>query len=90
MTAIDSINDAIQRVSSQRSQLGAVQNRLEHTINNLENVVENTTAAESRIRDADMAKEMVEYSNLKILQQAGQALLVQTKNYNQNILALLN
>lgn len=88
--AIDTIDQAIGRVSRQRSHLGAVQNRLEHSIYNMENVVENTTAAESCIRDTDMAKEMVEYSNIKILQQTGQALLAQTKNYNQGILALLN
>ena len=65
--AIDTIADALQRVSDQRASLGAIQNRLEHTINNLDNVVENTTSAESAIRDTDMATEMVKYSNNKCL-----------------------
>ena len=73
--AIDAISDALQKVSEQRSSLGAVQNRLEHTIDNLDNVVENTTSAESRIRDTDMAKEMVNYSKNNILAQAGQSML---------------
>ena len=73
--AIDAIADAVAKVSAQRSLLGAVQNRLEHTINNLDNVVENTTAAESQIRDTDMATEMVKYSNNNILSQAGQSML---------------
>ena len=75
--AIDTISAAIQKVSTQRSALGAVQNRLEHTINNLDNVVENTTSAESAIRDTNMATEMVKYSNNNILAQAGQAMLAQ-------------
>ena len=75
--AVDRISAAIQKVSTQRSALGAVQNRLEHTINNLDNVVENTTSAESQIRDTDMATEMVKYSNNNILAQAGQAMLAQ-------------
>ena len=87
--AIDVIAQAIQKVSKQRSDLGAVQNRLEHTINNLDNVVENTTAAESRIRDTDMAKEMVKYSNLNILGQAGQSMLAQANQANQGVLSLL-
>lgn len=87
--AIDSIADAIATVSSQRSLLGAVQNRLEHTINNLENVVENTTSAESEIRDTDMAAEMVKYSNANILSQAGQSMLAQGNQSNQGILSLL-
>ena len=87
--AIDVIAQAIQKVSKQRSDLGAVQNRLEHTINNLDNVVENTTAAESRIRDTDMAKEMVKYSNLNILGQAGQSMLAQANQSNQGVLSLL-
>ena len=66
--AIDAISDALQKVSDQRSSLGAIQNRLEHTIDNLDNVVENTTSAESRIRDTDMADEMVKYSKNNILQ----------------------
>ena len=75
--AVDAISDAIAKVSSQRSALGAVQNRLEHTIDNLDNIVENTTTAESRIRDTDMAEEMVEYSKNNILAQAGQSMLAQ-------------
>ncbi len=87
--AIDSIAEAIAHVSKQRSLLGAVQNRLEHTINNLDNVVENTTAAESQIRDTDMATEMVKYSNANILQQAGQSMLAQSNQANQGVLSLL-
>ncbi len=81
--AIDSIADAVATVSAQRSLLGAVQNRLEHTINNLDNVVENTTSAESQIRDTDMATEMVKYSNANILSQAGQSMLAQSNQANQ-------
>ncbi|WP_443596709.1 flagellin N-terminal helical domain-containing protein, partial [Agathobacter sp.] len=87
--AIDAIQDAIEKVSSQRSALGAVQNRLEHTISNLDNVVENTTAAESRIRDTDMASEMVNYSKNNILAQAGQSMLAQANQSNQGVLSLL-
>ena len=87
--AIDTIASAIQKVSTQRSALGAVQNRLEHTINNLDNVVENTTSAESAIRDTDMATEMVKYSNNNILAQAGQAMLAQANQSNQGVLSLL-
>ena len=87
--AIDAIADAISTVSSQRSALGAVQNRLEHTINNLDNVSENTTSAESRIRDTDMAKEMVNYSKNNILAQAGQSMLAQANQSNQGVLSLL-
>ena len=87
--AIDTIKAAIQTVSTQRSALGAVQNRLEHTINNLDNVVENTTSAESQIRDTDMATEMVKYSNNNILSQAGQAMLAQANQSNQGVLSLL-
>ena len=87
--AIDTIAAAIQKVSEQRSALGAVQNRLEHTINNLDNVVENTTSAESAIRDTDMATEMVKYSNNNILAQAGTSMLAQANQSNQNILSLL-
>ena len=87
--AINTIADAIQKVSTQRSALGAVQNRLEHTINNLDNVVENTTSAESQIRDTDMATEMVKYSNNNILAQAGQAMLAQSNQANQGVLSLL-
>ena len=87
--AVDSIEDAIKKVSSQRSALGAVQNRLEHTIKNLDNVVENTTAAESQIRDTDMATEMVKYSNSNILAQAGQSMLAQANQSNQGVLSLV-
>ena len=87
--AIDAISDAVAKVSAQRSALGAVQNRLEHTINNLDNVVENTTAAESQIRDTDMATEMVKYSKNNILQQAGQSMLAQANQSNQGVLSLL-
>ena len=87
--AVDKIANAIQKVSTQRSALGAVQNRLEHTINNLDNVVENTTAAESQIRDTDMATEMVRYSNNNILAQAGQSMLAQANQANQGVLSLL-
>ena len=80
---------ALQTISRQRSDLGAVQNRLEHTINNLDNVVENTTSAESAIRDTDMASEMVKYSNNNILTQAGQAMLAQANQSNQGVLSLL-
>ena len=88
--AIDSIADAIAKVSAQRSSLGAIQNRLEHTIKNLDNVVENTTAAESQIRDTDMAEEMVKYSKNNILQQAGQSMLAQANQANQGVLSLLS
>ena len=87
--AIDAISDALQKVSVQRSSLGAVQNRLEHTIDNLDNVVENTTTAESRIRDTDMAEEMVNYSKNNILAQAGQSMLAQANQSNQGVLSLL-
>ncbi len=87
--AIDAIADAISKVSAQRSALGAVQNRLEHTIANLDNVVENTTAAESRIRDTDMAEQMVEYSKNNILAQAGQSMLAQANQSTQGVLSLL-
>jgi flagellin len=87
--AIDSIADAISMVSAQRSTLGAVQNRLEHTINNLDNIVENTTSAESEIRDTDMAEEMVEYSKNNILAQAGQSMLAQANQATQGVMNLL-
>jgi flagellin len=88
-TAMNNIKSALQSVSQQRSDLGAIQNRLEHTIKNLDNVVENTTAAESAIRDTDMAKEMVKYSNNNILAQAGQSMLAQANQTNQGVLSLL-
>uniref|UniRef100_UPI0040577577 flagellin N-terminal helical domain-containing protein n=1 Tax=Agathobacter sp. TaxID=2021311 RepID=UPI0040577577 len=87
--ALDSIAEAITKVSQQRSTLGAIQNRLEHTIANLDNVVENTTSAESTIRDADMAETMVEYSKNNILQQAGQAMLAQANQSTSGVLSLL-
>ncbi|MCM1119456.1 MAG: flagellin [bacterium] len=87
--AIDTIKTAITKLNEQRADLGAIQNRLEHTINNLDNVVENTTAAESQIRDTDMATEMVKYSNNNILAQAGQAMLAQSNQANQGVLSLL-
>jgi flagellin len=88
-SAISTIKGAISTLNSQRSALGAVQNRLEHTINNLDNVVENTQAAESQIRDTDMATEMVKYSNANILAQAGQSMLAQSNQSNQGVLSLL-
>ncbi|MCI9430626.1 MAG: hypothetical protein HFI94_10925 [Lachnospiraceae bacterium] len=87
--AIDTIADAVAKVSSQRASLGAIQNRLEHTISNLDNIVENTTAAESEIRDTDMASQMVEYSKNQILAQAGQSMLAQANSANQGVLSLL-
>ena len=87
--SIDTISAAIKKVSTQRSALGAVQNRLEHTINNLDNIVENTTSAESSIRDTDMATEMVKYSNANILSQAGQSMLAQANQSNQGVLSIL-
>ena len=87
--SISVIKAAMSAISKQRSDLGAIQNRLEHTINNLDNVVENTTSAESQIRDTDMASEMVRYSNNNILAQAGQAMLAQANQSNQGVLSLL-
>ncbi len=89
LDAIDKIKAAITKVSAQRSDLGAIQNRLEHTINNLDNVVENTTSAESAIRDTDMATTMVQYSNNNILAQAGTSMLAQANQSNQSVLSLL-
>ena len=87
--AIDVIGDALQRVSNQRAALGAIQNRLEHTIANLDNIVENTTSAEAAIRDTDMATQMVTYSNNQILAQAGQAMLAQSNQATSGVLSLL-
>ena len=87
--SLTAIQDAINKVSSQRSALGAIQNRLEHTIANLDNVAENTQSAESRIRDTDMASEMVEYSKNNILAQAGQSMLAQSNQSTQGVLSLL-
>jgi len=86
---IGQVKSALETVSEQRSNLGAIQNRLEHTVNNLNNVIENTSAAESQIRDTDMASEMVKYSNNNILAQAGTAMLAQANQANQNVLSLL-
>ncbi|CRK80928.1 flagellin Hag [Neobacillus massiliamazoniensis] len=87
--AITTINNAIQTVSTQRSNLGAYQNRLEHTINNLGSSSENLSAAESRIRDVDMAKEMMNQSKSSILSQAAQAMLAQANQQPQQVLQLL-
>ncbi|NOW89438.1 flagellin [Clostridium beijerinckii] len=87
--AISSVNEAIKQVSTQRSKLGAYQNRLEHTIANLDNASENLQAAESRVRDVDMAKEMMEYSKNNILQQAAQSMLSQANQTPQGVLQLL-
>ncbi len=87
--SIGQIKSALESISKQRSDLGAIQNRLEHTIKNLDNVVENTQAAESQIRDTDMAEEMVRYSNNNILAQAGQSMLAQANQTNQGVLSLL-
>ena len=87
--AITKINDAIEKVSTQRSNLGAFQNRLEHTINNLGTSSENLTAAESRVRDVDMAKEMMEQTKNSILSQAAQAMLAQSNQMPQGVLQLL-
>ena len=87
--SISTIKAAMTAISEQRSNLGAIQNRLEHTINNLDNVVENTTSAEAQIRDTDIATEMVKYSNNQILAQAGQAMLAQSNQANQGVLSLL-
>ena len=88
-SAMDAIQNAIDTVSTQRSELGAVQNRLEHTIANLDTTSENTSAAESRLRDVDMAEEMVNYSKNNILAQAGQSMLAQANQANQGVLSLL-
>lgn len=87
--AVDTISAAVEKIASQRASLGAAQNRLEHTAKNLGNIVENTTASESQIRDADMAKEMVNHSNSSILYQAGQSMLSQANQSNDGVLALL-
>ncbi|MDE7404745.1 MAG: hypothetical protein K2M81_06540 [Lachnospiraceae bacterium] len=87
--AVNAVKSAITYVSNVRSQYGAIQNRLEHTMNNLNNVVENTTAAESRIRDTDMAAEMVRFSNYQILLQAGQSMLAQANHQPDMLLSLL-
>ena len=88
-TAITTIQNAIEKVSSERAKLGAVQNRLEHTINNVQTASENITSAESRIRDVDMAKEMMNYQKTSILQQAATSMLAQANQQPQNVLKLL-
>lgn len=88
-SAIDTVKGAIEKISGMRSKYGACQNRLEHTIRNLDNVVENTTSSESAIRDTDMAKSMVEFSKLQILQQVGQSVLAQANQNNSTVLSLL-
>ena len=88
-TAMTAFQNAISKVSTQRSALGALQNRLEHTVANLDNVAENTQSAESRIRDTDMAEEMVNYSKNNILAQAGQSMLAQANQSTQGVLSLL-
>lgn len=88
-TCMKAVQDAIKQVSEQRSKLGAVQNRLEHTVNNLDNIAENTQTAESRIRDTDMASEMVQYSATSIIQQAGQSMLAQANSQTQGVLSLI-
>jgi flagellin len=87
--AMSSVQAAISTISAMRSKLGALQNRLEHTIANLDNISENTQSAESRIRDTDMAEEMVEYSKNNILAQAGQSMLAQANQSTQGVLSLL-
>lgn len=87
--SISKVQSAIAALSKMRSKLGAVQNRLEHTVANLDNISENTQSAESRIRDTDMAEEMVTYSKNNILQQAGQSMLAQANQANQGVLSLL-
>ncbi len=87
--AISTLDTALKSVSSERAKLGAYQNRLDHTINNLETSSENLTGAESRIRDTDMAKEMMEYSKSQVLQQAAQSMLAQANQQSQSVLKLL-
>lgn len=88
-SAIGVVQNSIEKLSKLRSKLGAVQNRLEHTVANLDNISENTQSSESRIRDTDMAEEMVQYSKNNILQQAGQSMLAQANQANQGVLSLL-
>ena len=88
-SSITIIQNSITNLSALRSKLGALQNRLEHTVANLDNISENTQSAESRIRDTDMAEEMVQYSKNNILQQAGQSMLAQANQANQGVLSLL-
>jgi len=87
--AISAIDAAINKVSSQRADLGAIQNRFEHTVNNLNTAIENTTSSESRIRDTDMASEMTNFTQAQVLMQAGTAMLAQANQSTQSILKLL-
>jgi flagellin len=87
--AIQTIKTAINKVSTQRADLGAIQNRLEYTVNNLDTTAENMTAANSRIRDTDMAKEMMNYTKMNVLTQAAQAMLAQANQQPQSVLQLL-
>ena len=87
--SLDNINAAINTVSSARASMGALQNRLEHTINNLDVSVENLSAANSRIRDTDMAKEMMNYTKMNVLVQSAQAMLAQANQQPQSVLQLL-
>lgn len=88
-SALNSVKDALESVVTNRSKIGAQQNRLEHTIINEDNIIENTTAAESRIRDTDMATEMIKFANYNILEQVGQAMMSQANQKNQGVLSLL-
>jgi flagellin len=88
-TVIGQIDSAISNVSAQRAAFGAVQNRLEHTLNNLSTYQENLVSSESRIRDVDMAAEMVEFTKLQILSQAGTSMLAQANQMPQSVLSLL-
>jgi flagellin len=87
--ALSAVDDAINQVSAQRAYLGAIQNRLDHKIANLETSTENLTSAESQIRDVDMAKEMTKFTNANILQQAATAMLAQANSLPQNVLSLI-
>ena len=88
-SAIDTVKGAIEKISRMRSKYGACQNRLEHTIKNLDNIVENTSSAESKIRDTDMSESMVDFYKLQILRQADQSVLAQANQNNGSVLSLL-
>ena len=87
--AIERLTLAVSKLSEQRSRIGSYQNRLEHIIKNEENIIENTTAAESKIRDTDMAEEMAVNANLNVLRQAGQSMLAQANQFHQGVLTLI-
>ncbi|HET6551775.1 MAG TPA: flagellin, partial [Solirubrobacter sp.] len=89
LASVATIDDAIKNISKVRADFGAVQNRLEHRLNNLATYQENLTASESRIRDVDMAAEMTKFTKLQILQQAGTSMLAQANQSPQNVLSLL-